>query len=204
MKAEDCTEDYWEELEREESLYERAVKLADQEKFEAALNECEKLENSNELLQVKAQILGRMGCYEESLQTYQQLLKQEISCADKCNTLYACGRLSVQLQLYRQAIDFYSKELELTLKIVSQKDMTVSRIYHELARIAHQGLADGAEALQYYQRALDVELAVWKHSSGRERILVTKQIQETKREMGRIHFENGEFDKAVQCSLKRI
>ena len=98
------------------------------------------------LLQLKAQVLGRLGHYQESLHDHEQLLqllRQQShwhsgrtlqpprdnstmllpatqALAVQANLLYACGRLSVYQKEYDRAISFYQDELEVTRALLQQ------------------------------------------------------------------------------------
>jgi tetratricopeptide (TPR) repeat protein len=202
------------------------------------------------LTELQAQVWGRMGCFRKSLNAYQGILayseSQQQSCTassgtasatntptDQANLLYTCGKLSVSLNEFVAALDYYRRELELTVRTVPHTDtngsschytnnLAVARIYHEMARVSKQGLRDAEQALGYYQEALTVEMSVWKNlkakitgsclccSGGRNKKCATltarlqevqHQIQDTKRCMGRIHFEQGDIDQALRLSL---
>jgi tetratricopeptide (TPR) repeat protein len=145
------------------------------------------------------------------------------SCADQANLLYTCGKLSVSLNQCQQAVDYYRRELEITAKTShGHNNLAVARIYHELARVSRKGLGESEQALGYYQEALHMETTVLKalsaatascplcrsgHSRNQSKYCeqhaprvqeVLQQIQDTKRSMGRIHFEQGDLDQAVR------
>jgi tetratricopeptide (TPR) repeat protein len=183
------------------------------------------------LTELRAVVWGRMGCLGKSLAAYQGILahacesEQEEQGADQANLLYTCGKLSVSLNQFGAALEYYRRELEITKTAAqgashSDNHLAVARIYHELARVSVKGLGDSKQALAYYQEALQVEMAVWKElsaatvscplcRSGKKRSKfcaahatraqeVLQQIQDTKRSMGRIHFEQGDLDQAVR------
>jgi hypothetical protein len=98
------------------------------------------------LTELRAQVWGRMGLTRKSLTAYQGILahacessEQGSSAADQASLLYTCGKLSVSLNQCEEAVDYYLRELEMTVKQVkaegnSQNNLAVARIYHELAR----------------------------------------------------------------------
>jgi tetratricopeptide (TPR) repeat protein len=184
------------------------------------------------LTELRAVVWGRMGMAGKSLKEYQGILAHcencqqghvNNSCADQANLLYTCGKLSVSLNQFQQAVDYYRRELEITVKTShGHNNLAVARIYHELARVSRKGLGDSEQALGYYQEALHIETAVLKalsaatascpscrsgHSRNKAKYCeehaprvqeVLQQIQDTKRSMGRIHFEQGDLDQAVR------
>jgi tetratricopeptide (TPR) repeat protein len=165
------------------------------------------------LLTIKAEVLGRQGDYEASLQTYQRVLEEEDAPPDILASLcFACGRLSVYLKDYLQALDYYTQELLLT-RAISGDSLAVARIYHDLAKVAEKGLGDWTQALVYYEQALFVEYKVWKRAKEdydddkqRQDDLqeAQQQIPETKKCMGRIQFANGNIEEALRLSNHRF
>jgi len=106
--------------------------------------------------------------------------------------------------------------------------LALSTLYHELAALYRNGIGNMNKALLYYQRALHVEMAAFRDLSsssvlpvassaiGRQqqphpthaqelqsrRNELLRHIQETKRKIGKMHFEiePGNLDRAVQVT----
>jgi tetratricopeptide (TPR) repeat protein len=216
--------------------YNTALAYAESELFDECLEQVSAgLESLQEqdvlywtLTELRAQVWGRMGYTLESLTEYQGILAHcesdsndnNNSSADQANLLYTCGKLSVSLNQFGAAVEYYRRELEITVQTAEgtgdNNCLAVARIYHELARVSVKGLGDSVQALGYYREALQVEMAVWKELSAAtascplcrktnycaSHVLhvqeVQQQIQDTKRSMGRIHFEQGDLDQAVR------
>jgi hypothetical protein len=165
------------------------------------------------LLTIQAEVLGRRGDYDASLETYQRVLEEEDTPPDILASLcFACGRLSVYLKDYSQALDYYTQELLLT-RAISGDSLAVARIYHDLAKVAEKGLGDWTRALVYYEQALFVEYKVWKRAKEeydddkqRQDDLqeAQQQIPETKKCMGRIQFAMGNIEEALRLSNHRF
>lgn len=181
------------------------------------------------LMMLKASILGRMGHYRESLEGYQSLLRSadvasegaaKISLADRANVLYACGRLCASMGDYSSAIDYYKQELGPTVEFVgSDAHPSVSRIHHHIADVYKEGLGELSSSLEYLTLALQSETACLgnaekarascsmcrKHANCpvHHEILLQaqQQLRETKRRMGRIHYELGDLNQAIRLTL---
>lgn len=197
------------------------------EKLESAAR---KMDNKDEgssgvirlqLLQTKGDVLFRLGRMDASMMVYQQALQEANNPADQAKLLYTMGRLCIRLRRTREAISFFSRELEITKQELGSNHLSVSHIYHELAKLYDEGLGEQKMALMKYNKALQIELAVLQechfgvatcqkcnpiahrmcelHSSTHTQ--VTSQIRETKKCQGRMHFKLGDFDKAVRTSL---
>jgi tetratricopeptide (TPR) repeat protein len=223
--------------------YNRALVFAESEMYDECLEHLsaglESLEEQDvlywTLTELQAQVWGRQGFMRKSLTAYQGILahccesdSDNNSSADKASLLYTCGKLSVSLNQFEAAVDYYRRELEITVKTQaaataegvsnSQNNLAVARIYHELARVSIKGLGDSKQALGYYQQALQVEMGVRKeisaviascslYCSGKKTKCcashalcvqeVQQQIQDTRRSIGRIYFDQGDLDKAV-------
>ena len=195
------------------------------------------------LCQLQADIWGRTGRVEESLEAYQRILQHSLGqqqqqqhpnnhsppTADQANMLYACGKLSVRLCRYEEALEYYQRELKVTRAVTSgHARLAVARIHHEMARVSKEGMGDSEQALGYYKQAHAVERLVYQSlqvavqecsscrccSNGKQTVHcvthesrtqeVAQQMQDTKRNMGRIHFELGDLDQAVRLSLRHI
>jgi hypothetical protein len=174
-----------------------------------------------QLLQTKGDVLFRLGRMDASMLMYQQALQEAQNPADQAKLLYTMGRLCIRLRRTREAIFFFTRELEVTKQELGSNHLSVSHIYHELAKLYDEGLGEQKMALMKYNKALQIELAVLQechfavatcqkcnpiahrmcdmHSSMHTQ--VTSQIRETKRSQGRMHFKLGDFDKAVRTSL---
>jgi tetratricopeptide (TPR) repeat protein len=158
---------------------------------------------------------------DASMLVYQQALNEAKSPADKAKLLYTMGRLCIRLRRTREAISFFTRELEITKQELGVNHLSVSHIYHELAKLYDEGLGEQKMALMKYNKALQIELAVLQechyavatcercnpiahrmcepHSTMHTQ--VTGQIRETKKSQGRMHFKLGDFDKALRTSF---
>jgi tetratricopeptide (TPR) repeat protein len=242
----DCDEDEQEDCCQETTgstsaskHYNRALLFAESEMYDECLEHLSAgLESLQEedvlywtLTELRAQVWGRMGLTRKSLTSYQGVLAhacessdQGSSAADQASLLYTCGKLSVSLNQCEDAVDYYLRELEITVKTHaaatnSQNPLAVARIYHELARVSSKGLGESKQALGYCQEALRAEMVVRKDlsaavvscpmcCSGKKTKYcashalcvqeVQQQIQDTRRSMGRIYFDQGELDQAVR------
>jgi tetratricopeptide (TPR) repeat protein len=174
-----------------------------------------------QLLQTKGDVLYRLGRMDASMLVYQQALNEAKSPADKAKLLYTMGRLCIRLRRTREAISFFTRELEITRQELGVNHLSVSHIYHELAKLYDEGLGEHKMALMKYNKALQIELAVLQechyavatcqrcnpiahrmcepHSTMHTQ--VTSQIRETKKCQGRMHFKLGDFDKALRTSF---
>jgi len=174
-----------------------------------------------QLLQTKGDVLYRLGRMDGSMLVYQQALKEAKLPADKAKLLYTMGRLCIRLRRTKEAISFFTQELQITQSELGVNHLSVSHIYHELAKLYDEGLGEQKMALMKYNKALQIELAVLQechfavatcqkcnpvahrmcdmHSNMHTQ--VTGQIRETKRSQGRMHFKLGDFDKALRTSF---
>lgn len=174
-----------------------------------------------QLLQTKGDVYYRLGRMDESMEVYQQALQEAQNPADKAKLLYTMGRLCIRLRRTREAISFFSRELEITQQELGMNHLSVSRIYHELAKLYDEGLGEHKMALMKYNKALQIELAVLQECHhgvsfcqrcnpvahrmcdmhAHLHTQVTGQIRETKKCQGRMHFKLGDFDKALKTTL---
>jgi tetratricopeptide (TPR) repeat protein len=174
-----------------------------------------------QLLQTKGDVYYRLGRMDESMEVYQQALQEAQNPADKAKLFYTMGRLCIRLRRTREAISFFSRELDITQQELGVNHLSVSRIYHELAKLYDEGLGEHKMALMKYNKALQIELAVLQecHYSvsicqrcnpvahrmcdihAHHHTQVTGQIRETKKCQGRMHFKLGDFDKALKTSF---
>lgn len=174
-----------------------------------------------QLLQTKGDVYYRLGRTDESMLVYQQALNEAKHPAEKAKLFYTMGRLCIRLRRTRDAITCFSRELEITQQELGMNHMSVSRIYHELAKLYDEGLGEQKMALMKYNKALQIELAVLQDCQfgvaacqmcnpvahrmcdmhANMHTLVMNQIRDTKRCQGRMHFKLGDFDKALKTSL---
>jgi tetratricopeptide (TPR) repeat protein len=176
----------------------------------------------SQLLQTKGDVYCRLGRVEDSLECYQEALHEtENSPPEKAKLLYTMGRLSVKIGRIRNAITYFTRELEITKQELGKNHLSVSRVLHELARLYDEGLGEHKMALMKYNKALHVELAVLedchrqisdcpncnpvshrmctKHANLQRNI--STRIRETKKSQGRIHYKLGDFERAMQASF---
>lgn len=119
------------------------------------------------LLHCKADILCRLNRWEESLQVYERLIQgyamsPHHGYADAANVLYIMGKVCTHEKQYSAALSYLDRELHMTKTVVGPHHMAVSKILHELAKVAEVGLNDYPRAIQYYQEALIVESKVYQ------------------------------------------
>lgn len=166
------------------------------------------------LYQFKADLLCRLGRLNESIDNYEILLQAYVKSAnhgpaDAANICYILGKLSVRAKRYEQAFAYFDQELQLTRTVVGYNHLAVSKILHEMARIADSKLMDYERSLCYYEEALQIESEVFSYyskaqqSNGNKSLLqdVRHQISETKKCIGKLHFKMGDFDTAVKTML---
>lgn len=192
------------------------------------------------LYQCKADILLRMKRIGDSIDTYKILLEMNHKSAhrgpvDAANVLFSLGKLSVRQKDFEGAVQFFTEELRMTKSVINggnnnaraitttttndattttHHHLAISKILHELARVAELGLMDFTMAIQYYQEALQVERGVYQHlkhqrenqqmiSAANATVLkdTKNQIGDTKQCLGRLHFKLGDFNRAVKTTL---
>ena len=175
-----------------------------------------------QLLQTKGDVFFRLGRMEESLKVYQEALQDVVNPAEKAKLLYTVGRLCIRLKRLREAVVYFTKELDITQRELGQNHLSCSRILHELARLYDEGLGEHKMALMKLNKALQIELAVLQechyaitqchkcnpvthrmcsmHANKQQEI--SMQIRETKKCQGRIHFKLGDFQKALKSSFQ--
>jgi len=143
----------------------------------------------------------------------------------RANLCYACTRLASDPV---QALRYAKRELAWTKRATRRScgsdtntatttaTLAVSKCYHEIARIARNGLGDSEQALRYYRTALRLEEAAYRdilelariknediHDSDTTMAMaaakqeVLQNIQETKGCIGRILFEQGKVKEAL-------
>ena len=169
--------------------------------------------------QFKADILCRMGRIGESIDNYKIVLEWNRTSSnrgevDAANVLFILGKLSVRNKDFQGALDYFTEELQMTKTVVGNTHLAISKILHELARVAESGLMDFPMAVQYYQEALQVERGVYQQCKReqQEQKLISaasaallkdakSQIGETKQCLGKLHFKLGDFNRAVKTTL---
>jgi tetratricopeptide (TPR) repeat protein len=222
--------------------YRRALGLAESCEYDLALAATEKGINDSigsktpdgelmgSLMMLKANILGRMGRYHQSLECYQLLLSlseneaskgaTQIALADRANVLYACGRLCASMKDFSSAIDYYKRELIATVDFVgSDAHPSVSRIHHQIAHVYKEGLGELSLSLEYLKLALQSEKACLATAEkarsscpnctnqalcpAHHEVVqqARQQLCETKRRMGRIYYELGDLNQAIRLTL---
>lgn len=205
--------------------FELALMLCSQNQLDDSLGAVQKgltlLTNNHplywKLKTIQAEILGRTGNYEESLRIFQTILQHCAPNVIQAAVYFACARLSVYLQRYQEALEYYTQELLLT-KTLFGESLAVSRILHDLAKLCEEGLGDLTQALVYYEQALFIEVSVWRTA---DRVLknggidhdtqvtddyweAQQQIPETRKCIGRIQFSLGNIDEALRFSSRRF
>lgn len=174
-----------------------------------------------QLLQLQGEVYCRRGRMKESMQMFHQACKEAQNPADKANVLYSMGRLCIRMGRTCDAIACFMDELQITKCELGAHHLSVSAIYHDLAKLFDEGLGLHNMAIQKYSKALDIELAVMDDirstiascnncDAGSHQICdahtsIHAQVQgliwETKKRMGRIHFKLGDFDGAMKTGL---
>lgn len=170
-----------------------------------------------QLLQTKGDVYWRLGRMEESMQVYKKALQETKNPAEEAKILYIMGRLNICMGRARDAITYFTHELEITQRELGVHHLSVSVIYQSIASL-FEDLSDYKMGIYYYNKALKIELAVMQdlHSSvtsctqcdtrmcdvhANIHSQVPGQIRETKKNLGRIHFKLGDFDGALKASL---
>ena len=185
--------------------------------------------SSSDLSQSGAQLLAA-GDYRASLLRYQlslEALKRE-NCENSyeiANLCYTCGQLCRKINDYTAAAAYFQEELEYTTKFTATGNPTAStfmcmaKCCNALARLHQYDRGDSKASLEYYQQALSFEVGafetlrenscqtcgseseVCKHKLSKVRYL-KQQIQDTKRNIGRIYFQDGNVDQALQLTMR--
>jgi len=208
------------------------------EELESAYSQHDKSRNANDdsnceksvtkhairaqLLQLKGDVYYHLGRREESLQVYQQAFQEAQNPAERAKLLYTTGKLCSRMGRTRDAISCFMHELEITQNELGAHHLSVSVIYHQLAKLYDEGLGWHKMALKKYKNALEIELAVmddihstvascsecdaaYVHRMCDEHANIFSQVQgqisETKKCMGRMHFKLGDFDGAMKTGL---
>jgi tetratricopeptide (TPR) repeat protein len=171
------------------------------------------------LYQFKADVLCRLGRLGESIEMYETLLQNYIESshepADVANLLYILGKLCVRAKLYGKALGYFEQELSMTKSVVGKDNennhLAISKILHEMARVADLGLMDYPRAVRYYQEALRIESRVYQQccqqTNAKTNTTSTAlqdakyQMGETKRCLGQLHFKMGDFDTALKTAM---
>ena len=198
-----CQSSYIESLDGKEDLAQAHADAAelhmsnnDYESALASLDEGLKIEHAVPLLQAKAHILFYyLNKTDEALEIYKLLLGR-VSPVDASRLYYTMGRICTKTGRYDEALQYFSSELKITKEYFGKYNMEVSRIFHDIARIYEDCLGEYDNALKYYKKALKVERHAMKLAPE-----LSDQVLETQRCMGRIHYNRGEFGKAVTVSF---
>lgn len=159
---------------------------------------------------------------ELALEQFQSLLEAgDLSDCDIVKVLYALGKLSAKVGLYEQAIQYYQMELEQTTKLsddhfptVHDRNETAAKVLDNMAKVAQRGLGEAALAHKYTKAALHLRITVYRQliqqnqrqdaeqrhdpATARRLLEAKAAVQETKRNLGRILFEEGHVNQAVQ------
>lgn len=208
-----------EELESAYDQREKSIDAFDDSRNNKPITKCA---IRSQLLQLKGDVYCRLGRMDESMQVYQQAFKETQNPAEKAKLLYIMGRLCIRMGRTRNAITCFMHELEITEHELGSHHLSVSVIYHELAKLYDEGLGLHKVAMQNYNKALEIELAVMDDlrstiascnkcdavcshracdAHANIHAQVQGQIRETKKCMGRIHFNLGDFDGAMKAGL---
>ena len=142
-----------------------------------------------------------------------------LSNVDAVNVLYTMGRLSSRMGNYEQALTYHQAELEISEMMVEDglgNDDAVARVLDGMARVADEGMGDRELARDYYKTALKVRLNL--HTRAMKECHSCKEckspsqpcakhlpilretssaVQDTKRNIGRLLFEDGEVGQAI-------
>ena len=170
------------------------------------------------LYQFKADVLCRLKRLGEGIRQYELLLQAYLNSAkhgpaDAANVCYILGKLNVRVRRFENAMVCFERELKLTQSVVGKYHLAISKVLHELAKVADEGLMDYERSLQYYKQALQVETSVYKQLQKQQgnnnnnttiKSLVQEakqQIAETKRCLGKVHFKMGDFNAALKATL---
>lgn len=192
------------ELHIAQGHYEQALSLLN-EGLEL-INDAESTSGSltTAMLQAKAHTLYKLGDSPHCLVVYKSLLSRVKHCpSDAAKIYYTMGRICCKSGEYENALFYFKQELKLTKSALGKYHYENSRIYHDLGRIHDEALGNYEQGLKYYTKALKVEQRCLKKlpPSREIRNEVSMQILETQRCIGRIHYKQGEFNKAFSCSF---
>lgn len=152
----------------------------------------------------------------------------DLSCLETVKLLYTLGKLSVRLGNYEQALQYHQVELETTMTQLSKEIgmneslEVAAKVLDGMAKIAKNGLSNASMAHQYYKAALKIRMNLYRtlmneykneknknniinnnnnnnKNNLQKRLLDVKfTIQETRRNVGRILFEEGHVDQAIR------
>eukprot|EP00751_Fragilariopsis_kerguelensis_P022705 CAMPEP_0170892724 /NCGR_PEP_ID=MMETSP0734-20130129/41902_1 /TAXON_ID=186038 /ORGANISM="Fragilariopsis kerguelensis, Strain L26-C5" /LENGTH=168 /DNA_ID=CAMNT_0011282895 /DNA_START=255 /DNA_END=761 /DNA_ORIENTATION=- len=110
------------------------------------------------LLQTKGDVYWRLGRMEESMQVYKKALQETKNPAEEAKLLYIMGRLNICMGRTRDAITYFTHELEITQRELGAHHLSVSVIYQSIASL-FEDLSDYKMGIYYYNKALKIELA---------------------------------------------
>lgn len=161
------------------------------------------------LLQIKADVLCRLGDIDESLKYYEKIVcnmerRSLRHSADAANILYTMGRVCIHAKRFDDAMKYFTRELAVTKTVVGKYHLAVSRVLHELAKVAEKGLLDYERALQYYNETLSIETAVLKKCVTDTQTLPccrNPQLKQQRRNMARVSASSN-FKNHFQCCVK--
>jgi tetratricopeptide (TPR) repeat protein len=178
------------------------------------------------MLQTKADVLTRLGKFDQALVMYEKALAQYNTIphnpADKAKILYILGKLCTKLGHIRQAVRYFARELEVTQHALGTAHLSVSRCLHELAKLYEEEMGEYKMALAKTKQALKVEYLVLqdihakikscpkcsKTNQGSSCAVhaalqrdCVQQIRETRNRMGRIYFKSGDIKTALECTI---
>jgi tetratricopeptide (TPR) repeat protein len=173
------------------------------------------------LLHVQAEVLVKMERFQEGLESYQRVLdcikelpEEGYTLTDRANLLCTLGRVAARSKDYDQSVDYFQQALHLVAH--SNPSLSAS-IYRELAHVFNNGLSLSDKAVHCLQKALAAESTVYhivmhhanqccasnarcqRHSSQLQGIL--EQVRNTKKAIGRIHYEQGDLEKAIRFTM---
>lgn len=141
--------------------------------------------------------------------------------ADKAKILYVLGKLSTRLGHIRQAVRYFTRELEVTQHALGTAHLSVSRCLHELAKLYEEEMSEYTMALAKTKQALKVEYLVLQDIHGKIKSCpkckanqgnscafhaslqreCVQQIRDTRNRMGRIYFKSGDIKTALECTI---
>lgn len=162
---------------------------------------------------------------EIALEKFKAMMQEDgLSTMETVKLLYAMGRLSAKLGKYEQALEYHQAELEMTVDLVDQMEgaegesnEAVAKVLDGMAKLAKNGLGDPGLAIEYHKAALKIRADLYRQTvhecdccasckqmqkpcrvHARQLKEVNIALQENRRSMGRILFEEGQVDQAVQ------
>ena len=147
-----------------EDLHAEAVRLQEAGRYQEALVAFLKYRNA----------LGKEGNNEETVET-----------ADMYSEL---GQAHVRQGKYSEAEEYYAKEKNLRIKLLSASDISFGRLYNNVGRL-YELMARYPEALEVLEKAFKINKAV--ESEGVD-------VANTYHFMGNLYYRQGKYDEALQ------